>query len=43
MIKKLSASHLEIQIIADAYFDIKEIGHCSIPRRIKYKHLLALR
>jgi hypothetical protein len=31
MIKKLSASHLEIQIIADAH---------SILRRIKNKHLL---
>ena len=25
MIKKLSASHLEIQIIADAYFEIKKL------------------
>ncbi len=33
MIKKLSAAHQEIEIIADAYFEIK-IGHCSILRRI---------
>jgi hypothetical protein len=40
MIKKLSASHLEIQIEADAYFE--KIGHCSILKRIKNKHLKKL-
>ncbi len=33
MIKKLSAAHQEIEIIADACFEIK-IRHCSTFRRI---------
>ncbi len=43
MIKKLSAAHQEIEIIDDAYFEIKNWTLFHTQKNKQNKHLLALR